>query len=317
MKKVIAKIILCASLFSLILPFDSFAQSGKRDEYPKFNVTGADEILISIAWLGQKEDLGKGDEALLITDLAEIDTLVKLFDKNYYAKMHACGYHWSLRFRQAGKEKEEILINKNCEEFLFKTEELCTLLTLLFSKALKTPTHFITNIAVDTEESPEEVKKKLGNNSNYRVFFMEDLNERFPSIQIEATSVSAIPSKRSEWEAAQNRNQKNVEEKLILEVFKLKTKYEILGSTKPQMRGSSFGGGEIKDTYQTTIYFPVGTNLNDIEKSLSNSILKVKKSPTTYFIQLVSTERYSAELKQKLSEEYSFIKDAFAYPFKR
>jgi hypothetical protein len=78
---------------------------------------------------------------------------------------------------------------------------------------------------------------------------------------------------------------------------------------------SMFGGGQIEEIRKVKIIFPIGTNLSEIDGSLSDSKLLVKNDPKSYLLQIVSNERFSQNLSKRLTKNYSFIKSVSAYPF--
>jgi hypothetical protein len=282
----------------------------------KYNVKDTEAILISIAsvkFFDAPEP--QGDEAMLITDKAEITKFVKLFNSNSKSVTHACGYHWRITFvGKSATSPTEIFFNQKCEEFVKNTAEICELVQTKFREIRASPTHFVTNLAIGVNITPAEAMLKLEENKNFVVFALDDPEKRFPSIEIEATAAGDIPENRKLWDKAKNETVKKIEMIFMREIEQIKKKYPVLKTGESYLARGMFGGGKIDETHRTKIIFAVGTNLNEIEKSLSAATVVQKTEPTTYFLQLVGTERFSPSMSVSFKENYSFVKSLSAYP---
>ena len=99
------------------------------------------------------------------------------------------------------------------------------------------------------------------------------------------------------------------------EIEQIKKKYTVLKTDESKLTRGMLGGGKIEETHRAKVFFAVGTNLNEIEKSLSATKLFQKIEPITYFLQIVSTNKFSPNLSAAFTEKYPFIKSILSYPF--
>ncbi|MGI8542238.1 MAG: hypothetical protein ACR2MD_02015 [Aridibacter sp.] len=280
----------------------------------KFDVKNTKAILISVAMseIHSSKKIIK-DGGLLITDSKEIAKYVELFDGNSKAVSHACGYHWQITFQKEGAEQTEIYINQNCEEFNRSSREIHKFLKPKFDQIATKSEYFISNVAIDVNTSPEEAIQKLTENTNYKVFVLDNLENRFPSIEIQATAISDIPEDKKLWDEAKRKNSTKAENILRNEIEKIQSKYPVVKIDEIQSHYSSFGGGKIEERPTVRISFPIGTNLGDFERILKETIIKDKYIADTYTLQIVSKKRLSAiEIKQ-MSDMMPFIKGVSTY----
>lgn len=280
----------------------------------KFDVKNTEAILISVTSASMHDaPEPKGDEATLITDKNEIAKFVKLFDGNQKSVSHACGYHWRITFIRVSAEPFDIWFNQNCEEFEKNTAEICEVVQAKFSQTKKTPTHFITEVGIDVKTEPDEAINKLKENPDYRIFLFSDFDKRFPFIEIQSGAVSEIPDDRNLWNKAKEETRLRAEKILTDESKKLSQKFPVLKNGEIKLAMSMFGGGKIEENLKMKIYFQIGTNLQNIEQNLTDTKFLTKDEPQVYFIQILSKERYSESITDKLMKEFPFVKQTFAY----
>lgn len=280
----------------------------------KFDVKNAEAILISAASSAVNDYPEiKGDEANLITDKNEIEKFVKFFDGNQKSVLHACGYHWRITFVRSSAEPFDIWFNQNCEEFEKNTAEICEVVQSKFSQTMKNPTHFITEVGIDSKTAPDEAISKLKGNPDYRIFLFSDFDKRFPFVEIQSKAVSEIPDDRNFWNKAKEETRQRAEKILIDESKKLSHKFAVLKNGEINLSMSMFGGGQIEENLKMKIYFQIGTDLKNIEQNLTNTKFLAKGEPQVYFIQILSKERYSKSMADKLMKEFPFVKQTFAY----
>lgn len=312
LRKYLSVIVLLFSYVST--SFLPLCVTANQNEEGHFKVKGSKVILISAIMLDARYRKISGDEALLITNAKELETLIQLFDGNDYGTQHACGYHWRITFQKTSFDKTDIFFNQECEEFENNTSRIHSFLKPRFELMVTSPKFFITNIELSSMFDAEEAMKLIEQEKQFQIFFLDDLKERLPFVTLIATSVSKIPDKREWWNSATEENEKKAISIVQRELEAIKAKYKIVSTTTPQRTGSMFGGSEISDDAEVTIYFPIGTKLYDIRSELKKAKIKEMKNPESYFIQLVSTERCTKEFAEKLKEKFPFIKNAFAYP---
>lgn len=279
-----------------------------------FNAKNTEAILISAvsSAVNDYPEI-KGDEATLITDKNEIAKFVKLFDGNRKSVIHACGYHWRITFIRNSAEPFDIWFNQNCEEFEKNTAEICETVRSKFNQIKKNPTHFVTEIGIDVNTSPDEALGKLKENPDYKIFLFSDPDERFPFIEIESKAVSEIPDDRSLWDRAKEETRQRAEQILTDESKRLSKYFEVLKNGEIKLAMSMFGGGKIEENLKMKIYFQVGTKLQNIEKNLSETKFSTKGEPKVYFLQIVSKSRFSKSFGENLMRDFSFVKQTFAY----
>lgn len=305
MKDRLKKLTIIIGLLVVFLSTNAFSQE-------KFNAKDTEAILISVAMLRDKSEL-KGDEALLISDKAEIAKFVKLFDGNQKSRLHACGYQWRITFVRKSAEPTDIWFNQACEEFVKKSEEICETVQAKFSQIKKNPTHFVTDIGIDVNVPPDEVINKIKGIPNFKLFVLGDLDKRFPFIEIESKAVSEIPDDRKLWEKAKNETRQKAETILTDESKRLSQVFAVLKNGEFQPSMSMFGGGKIEENLKLKIFFQVGTKMEGIEKHLTEAKFIRKNEPQVYFLQLVTSNRFSDSSAKQLSQNFSFIKETFAY----
>lgn len=294
-------------IFFVFLHSSVFAQE-------TFDVKNTEAILITVASSDKHDKLmPNGDEAMWISDKNEIAKFVKLFDGNRESVMHACGYHWRITFIRNSAEPLDIWFNQNCEEFEKNTAEICETVQLKFNQIIKNPIHFVTEIGIDVNVSPDEALSKIKENPEYKTFLFSDPDERFPFVEIESKAVSEIPDDRSLWNKAKEETKRKAENILKDESKRLSQKFAVLKNGKIELAMSMFGGGKIEENLKMKIYFQVGTNLQNIEKNLSETKFLTKSEPKVYFLQIVSKNRFSKSFAEDLMKEFSFIKQTFAY----
>ncbi len=284
------------------------------DAREAFDVKDTEAILISATSLKMhdKPEL-KGDEAMLITDKAEIAKFVKLFDGNAKAVSHACGYHWRITFVRKSAEPTDLWFNQNCEEFEKNNEEICDTVQAKFSRIRKSPTHFVTEIGIDAGVSPDEALRTIREDANFDVFVLGDLDRRFPFVEIEATAVSDIPENRKLREKVEKENRTKAESVLTEESKHLGKSFSVLKNGDFKFKQGIYGGVKIEETLRMKIFFEVGTKLDDVEKNLKKAKFIKKSEPQVYFLQLVSENRFSESYTRQLSGKFPFIKEAFAF----
>ena len=253
-----------------------------------------------------------GSEAYFTSDRKEIEQLVHLFRNNRSAP-HACGYHWLIWFRESPTEAVPVSHNEECESYEANNAEIKSTLKRYFDSIRNYPTSFISNVWVAASVQPEEAAKQL-EDSEYHLFFLLGTLERLPHIRIRSRSISGIPQDRSDWESAKSKNVRDAEDRLRREIEELRKNYEIVHFTKLEVPYSSFGGGKIEDRAETKIYFRYGSGLESIENQLKETELLEKTSPSYYVVQLVSAEKYSPALKQRLTTKHQFILNVLPYP---
>ncbi len=253
------------------------------------------------------------DGGLLITKPDEISKFVELFNGNSKAVSHACGYHWQITFQKENAEQTEIFINQDCEEFTRNSREIRKFLKPKFDKIAKNPDYFISNIAVDVNTNPQEAIQKLTENTDHKVFVLDNPESRFPSIEVEARAILDIPENRNLWDDAQKKTRIKAENILRDEIKRIQDKYSIVKVDEIQSNYSSFGGGEIEERPKVKISFPIGTDLEGLGNILKESKITNKFIADKYDLQLVSKKRLSAEEIKKLSDTMAFIKGVSSY----
>jgi hypothetical protein len=279
-----------------------------------FDVKSTEAILITVASSDKHDKLKpNGDEAMWISDKNEIAKFVNLFDGNQKSVTHACGYHWRITFIRNSAEPFDIWFNQNCEEFEKNTAEICETVQSTFNQIKRNPTHFVTEIGIDVNNSPDEVLSKLKENPEYKIFLFSDPDKRFPFVEIESKAVSEITDDRSLWNIAKEKTKRNAENLLMDEAKRLSQKFAVLKNGEIKLAMSMFGGGKIEENLKMKIYFQVGTNLQNIEKNLTDTKFLTKGEPKVYFIQIVSKNRFSKSFGEDLMKDFSFIKQTFAY----
>lgn len=278
----------------------------------KFEVSKSETVLISVGFAGWNKKV-KNDEALLITDKKEVAYLKSLFNGNATGIRHACSYHWQINFFQMVSEKTTVWFNQDCENFVKNTKPIHRFLQPKFRQIENKPTHFLTNLEIDVNTEPEIVAKEVEAKTNHKVYFLENLEKRFPFITITYEAKSLIPDDKKLWQKAEEANENKVKDVLLKEIESLKKKYKIVSNTEPNRETSMFGGGEIFDRFQTTIYFPVGTSLEGIASYLKSVKLKDKAIPTIYLVQIVANKRLDVSEKKGLMDSFSFIKKISTY----
>jgi hypothetical protein len=282
----------------------------------KFSVKNTEVILITATSAdGHDKPNPVGNEALLITNESEIAKFVKLFDGNRKSMMHACGYHWRITFIRKSAEPLDVWFNQKCEEFEFNTAEICETVQSKFSEIKNSPTHFVTEVEIDVNTNPDDAIGKINKNPNYTAFVLGDLDNRLPFIEIESKAVSEIPEDRNLWNKAQE-NTRLTAEKILTEESKWlsqKFAFAVLKNGRIRRSMSMFGGGEIEENQKMKIYFQIGTNIENIEKSLTNTKFLGKAEPKIYYLQIISKNRFSESFREQLTKEFPFIKQVLVY----
>lgn len=252
-----------------------------------------------------------GSEALLITDPEKISELVRLFTNNRTAP-HACAYHWLIWFRQSATRSIPFSHNEECEIYANHDKQIHLLLNAYFRAIKQNPTQFILNIKVPASLEPDEAVRKLEDNKQ-KVFFFSETEQRLPYIRIQASAISNIPKNRSEWDAAESKNLSLAEDRLRNAIAALRSKYTIVKTTKLDNRYSRFGGGTMEHRVETTIYFPIGTTVDNIGVPSGVDVLD-RKMPGYYILQLVVQERFSEAFRRSLMSSNPFILDVHPFP---
>jgi hypothetical protein len=264
------------------------------------------------AILIRKYMIQQGPEALLIQDRHGIEKLVNLLGNNRRVG-HACGYHWLIWFRLSPTVAVPFSHNEDCEVYQNNSAQINSLLKR-YSQLIKTkPSHFIHSLKIPASLAPEDAAQLLENNSQF-VFCFSGTEQRLPHVRLQATSISKMPADRSQWEAVQTKNVASAERQLQNAIEGLRHRYEIESITKFDKRYSMSGDGRFEDRVETTVYFPYQTTLENIENLLNGVEILEKKVPTSYDLKLVSEERFSEKVKQRLTNAYPFLLDVLPFP---
>lgn len=280
----------------------------------KFDVKNTQAILISVT--SEKmhdEPKPNGDEAALITDKDEIAKFVRLFDGNQKSVLHACGYQWRITFVRNSAEPFDIWFNQKCEQFERNTAEICETVQSKFAAIKKNPAHFVTEIGIDVNTLPDEAIARISENPNFKVFVLGDLDKRFPFVEIESKAVSEIPEDRRLWNKAKEDTRRKAEQILLNESKLISQKFAVLKNGRIELGMSICGGGKIEENLKMKVFFPVGTNLENIEKILTDTKFLKKEEPKVYFLQIVSKNKFSDSFGRKLTNEFPFIRETSVY----
>jgi hypothetical protein len=254
-----------------------------------------------------------GNEAHLITDKDEIKKFVRLFQNNKKIYPHACGYHWLIWFQSSPTAATAIAHNQECETYQRSNKVVHRTLKTYFDKIKTAPAYFITNIKIPASLSPQEIVKEFADGKELVVFF-NGLNDRLPRIKLEVKSVSDIPKDKRQWEKANKQTETDAINRLQKQINELKSRYQVIDATQPQMSRSSFGDGKIESIVQSTIYFEYGFQVDEIKVSEDGLNITEKKTPADYIVQIVGDENFSNAFKQRLMSQHKSILEAFAYP---
>jgi hypothetical protein len=273
----------------------------------RIEVAGTNEILITPLTRSEKHRRRHvGDEALLIRDRSTIGRFVQLFDGNRQLA-HACGYHWQITFIRADSSKTEVFFNEKCEEFERDTKEICKLVQAKFIAAVSAPNRYVSVLDIDVRISPKSVKEELSKASLVAVEL--DRSNRFPFIEISASSSAEIPDDRRRWDAAKMKVAQDADRKLMADLELIRNHYSVLTTRGPDRKISMFGGGTIDETRRFEVYFDIGTDLDPISDLLENSKIESKVVPVTYRIHALSEKRLSRSSIESLKRSYPFVRE--------
>ncbi len=278
----------------------------------RIDVSGTKEILItSLRPSEAVEGLQKGDEALLISDQAQIAKLVSLFNGNIQHQVHACGYHWRLTFYRDGGPLTEIFFNENCEKFDRNNEAICEIVQSKFRETVKQPNGYLSSLNIEVKTDPETAVSDLLK-PNHRVLRLRPIN-RLPYVEISAAATSRIPSDRSLWESEKTEATRNAERLLADDIVRIRQRYKVVEASRFDQGMSVFGGGEITEQRRVKVYFDVGTDLSKMGTLLANSKIEATVVPETYSLQILTAKRLTDSDIEKLKSDFPFVRSIESY----
>ena len=247
-----------------------------------------------------------GEEASLIVEREELDRLADLLLENPKSGIHACGYHWLIWFRFPDGSLEAVAHNEECEEYSRRNRRVHSTLGRQFDRIRRAPPNFILNLDVPVRYAPSELQRIL-DSPERRVFAIDGGVERLPRVDIRAVARSQIPEQREAWKEAEDSNQKSADDALAGAVAEIREELPVHSTAPVKYPSRSFGGSRIETIAQVTVYFSLGTSLEQLPDLSGTLEYRNPDEPASYSALLAVGGGFSEELRALLMSEFPFL----------
>ena len=240
-----------------------------------------DAVVIRSASLGLGTR-GKKNGAVLLTSPAEIERHKALFLDNQQLQ-HACGYTYDLEFWSGTTVHDVIQYNIECgEEFARDTAAIASLMEQYNRQFLAGAVATIHAVQVPVDQDPQTLIQAM-RQDGLSVFPVDGLYARYPSLLLSFTF--------------QGKDSSTLEPGAItaMQLFLDNWPPSIPQSvtyTPASFVGGSYSQGRTQITVATTVWFPLGTDLQQIAVALATPTSTVTRlnTPEYYPIYLISPE---------------------------
>jgi len=240
-----------------------------------------------------------GNEAALITTPDDVAELVRLVACNSHVSNHACGYDWLIWFRQSDGSMRVSGHNNACEVYGHQNAATQKLLQRYFDAIRREPHAFVFDVAVPAAIDPRDAAARL-RSDEMTSFLMRGPVQRLPRIVIDVVATADIPADRTRWNAATEATRRTAIARLQTVVEDLAKRYPGIQHDELVNRAGMFGGRRIEEHAQTTVFFPFGTRVRDIQVADANVI--ERGEPAHSVVQVVAKTN-SAKAVQAFAEE--------------
>lgn len=261
--------------------------------------------------------LSKPNAVLMITGEKELKKAQEMLDSNN-AFAHKCGTQWFVSFWDNPTDKtDELPINLECEKFERHTKQILSFFGSYINEIEGNAALYMYNIKVPAEMSPDELLKRIGEEQT--LYFIYGNLQHLPSITFRITENTPLPAKThpDEQKKLEDANKEKGKIKLNDIIALLDSTVEKVAHTgRINYPLSGIGDGQIEDVLEVTLKFDKDAKIEDIAKWLTEKgvFIQDKRTPSFYFVQLLSSQKMLTVVKDALQTKYDFLIDVYDFP---